>query len=360
MRMSPPGDGAVGGDEFTRLMAPFAPFETAPVLGVAVSGGRDSLTLALLAQDWALKRQGRVVGLIVDHGLRAASAAEAERTQALLARHGLEGTILVWSGAKPPSGVQEAARHARYRLLREECRRRGILHLLLAHHADDQAETVAMRKARCSGRDGLAGMAALIEQPEVRLLRPLLAMARARLTATLVARGVQWVDDPSNFDPRFERARLRLAGPVAVAAPERLDDGRSDRERSLARAAVEALEFEAPGLTAIDRTGFAILSHDQKARLLSRVVQAAGGRDHPPRRDRLERAAGRLVAPVARGKSGKGQDFTLSACLLSLRQMPGSRRLRWLVQAEHGRNKGQPLIPAAFFACGASSATHLD
>src|SRR4029077_6487242 len=130
----------------------------------------------------------------------------------VLARHGIASAILTWPGAKPRAGLQEAARGARYRLLRDECRRRDILHLLLAHHADDQAETVAMRAARQSGPDGLAGMAALVEQSEVRLLRPLLAVSRARLTATLLARGVPWLDDPSNVDPRFERARLRANG----------------------------------------------------------------------------------------------------------------------------------------------------
>src|SRR5438445_7778340 len=141
-------------------MAPFGPFEASPVVAVAVSGGRDSLALALLAQDWTRARGGSVIGLVVDHGLRAEAAAEAAATLCVLSQQGIDGAILHWSGVKPSSGLQEAARVARYRLLRDECRRRGILHLLLGHHADDQAETVAMRAARRSGPDGLAGMAA--------------------------------------------------------------------------------------------------------------------------------------------------------------------------------------------------------
>ncbi|HEV7547577.1 MAG: tRNA(Ile)-lysidine synthase [Rhodospirillaceae bacterium] len=344
---------------FARLMAPFEPFETSPVLAAAVSGGRDSLALTLLSHDWAAERGGRVVGLIVDHGLRAESAAEATATQAVLARAGIEGAILPWSGDKPRAGLQEAARMARYRLLRDECRRRGILHLLLAHHADDQAETVAMRLARRSGPDGLAGMAALVDQPEVRLLRPLLGESRARLTATLLARGVQWLDDPSNVDPRFERARLRAGG-----VPALLDSGgsveRSVRDGKLARAAVDMLAFDQAGMTAIDRTGFARLDRDLQARLLSRVIQAVGGRDYPPRRERLERAAGRLCASLDRGKSGKGQDFTLSGCKLMLRRVPDNCQLHWIVRPEHGRNMSQPLIPAAFFACGTPAASHLE
>jgi tRNA(Ile)-lysidine synthase len=360
MRVIPRDAPPVDLDAFACLMAPFGPFEISPILAVAVSGGRDSLALALLAHAWATERGGRVVALIVDHGLRPESAGEAAVTLGVLAGHGIEGTILTWSGAKPRAGLQEAARTARYRLLRDECRRRGLLHLLLAHHADDQLETVAMRAARSSGPDGLAGMAALVEQPEVRLLRPLLAVPRGRLTATLLARAVQWLDDPSNVDPHFERGRLRTSGGDGPV-PSTADGGeRSARERKLARAAVETLEFEGEDMAAIDQAGFARLGRDLQMGLLSRVVQAMGGRDHPPRRDRLERAARRLCAPVARGKSGKGQDFTLSACRLMLRQVPNNRRLRWLVRPEHGRNMGQPLIPAAFFACGAAATSHLE
>jgi tRNA(Ile)-lysidine synthase len=356
---------ALDAADFARLMAPFEPFERAPVVAVAVSGGRDSLALAMLVKEWASAHGGRIVGLIVDHALRPESAAEAAATEALLRRHGCDAEILRWSEAKPRAGLQEAARAARYRLLREACRRHGILHLLVAHHADDQAETLAMRAARQSGRDGLAGMSAAVEMPEVRLLRPLLDVSRSRLTATLLARDVPWVDDPSNIDPRFERARLRarLRARHRPAAPV-ADNGRSAREHKLAASSVEVLDLSPAGEIAIDRSAFVRLDRDQQARLLSRVVQAVGGGDHPPRRDRLDRATGRLRGPVARGKSGLAQDFTLSACRLVLRQVPQSRRLQWIVRPEHGRRDGrngaQPLIPAAFFACGASRGSHLE
>ena len=349
--------------EFTSLMAPFAPFESRPVLAVAVSGGRDSLALALLAHDWASARQGRVQALIVDHGLRPASAAEARLTQERLAALGIAAEILVWSGAKPVSGVQEAARQARYRLLFEACRRHGILHLLLAHHADDQAETVAMRAARNSGPDGLAGMAALVEHRDARLLRPLLGVSRARLTATLEARGVGWIDDPSNEDRRFERVRVRQDGASVSDAADREGSSRGQRDRELAQAALGILDVGSDCI-ALDQLAVSQLGPEVAERLLSRLVQAVNRGDHPPRRVRLDRAAGRLSEVTCRGKSGKSQDFTLSGCRLMLRQEPGTRRLRWIVRAENGRRNekkpGQPLVPAAFFACGAPAAPHLD
>lgn len=349
-----PLDGAA----FARLMAPFGPFESRPELAVAVSGGRDSLSLALLAHEWAAALDGRILALIVDHGLRPEAAREASVTASLLQGCGIECRVLCWTGDKPTGGLQEAARAARYRLLRDACRERGILHLLVAHHADDQAETVAMRAARASGPDGLAGMAALVEWPEVRLLRPLLSVPRARLSATLVSRGVAWIDDPSNIDPRFERARLRLAGTIEAGRPD-ADRVRAGREIQAARAGAALLESREDGGVAIDRAAFARLSHDTRARLLSRVVQALGGSHHPPRRDRLDRALFRMSAAPNRGKSGRGEDFTLSGCQFALRQAAGSRQLEWIVRAENGRKGTQPLIPAAYFACDPVAATHV-
>jgi len=356
---------ALDGAAFARLMAPFDPFETAPLLAVAVSGGRDSLCLCLLAHDWTTARGGRVLALVVDHGLRPGSAEEARTTAATLAGQGIAAEILAWAGPKPAAGLQEAARAARYDLLRAACRRAGALHLLLAHHADDQAETVAMRAARDSGPDGLAGMAALVETADVRLLRPLLGVPRAALTATLEARGVPWIDDPSNRDPRFERVRWRAAALPPVAPG---DGGRAARERRLAEAALDVLAIDPRGPGAgevgLDRDAFCRLDPELRGRLLSRVVQAVSGGDHPPRRDRLARAVERLGAAGARPRSGREQDFTLAQCKLLLRLSPDRRRPLWIVRPERGRkearNPAQPLVPAAFFACGASPASHLE
>jgi tRNA(Ile)-lysidine synthase len=348
--------------EFAALMAPFAPFEARPALAVAVSGGRDSVALAVLAHEWAGDRQGRVLALIVDHGLRSGSAAEARSTHERLVALGIEAETLVWSGTKPATRIQQAAREARYRLLFETCREHGILHLLTAHHANDQAETVAMRAARESGPDGLAGMAALVEHRNARLLRPLLAVPRVRMTATLQARGIGWIDDPSNEDRRFERVRVRQDGGMA-AAPT---GGRAARDREVAQAALRTLEVGPEGV-ALDQLVVSDLSKEITGRLLGRVVQAVAGGAYPPRRERLERAAARLSHAQDRGqdrgRSGKSRDFTLSGCQLMLRRDPDTRRLRWIVRPESGRRNnrtpGQPLVPAAFFACGPSAATHL-
>ncbi|MFP4360257.1 MAG: tRNA lysidine(34) synthetase TilS, partial [Alphaproteobacteria bacterium] len=164
-------------------MAALGPFEPAPHLALAVSGGADSLALAVLAADWLSARGGRGTVLTVDHGLRPAAAAEAVWTADMVARLGLAHRTLRWRRPRGLRVTQASARVARYRLLEAAAAEAGCLHLLLAHHREDNARTIAMRRRRAAG-PGLAGMPAVRELDRVRLLRPLLGCARARLRAT--------------------------------------------------------------------------------------------------------------------------------------------------------------------------------
>jgi len=211
--------------EFAALMAPLGPFEARPRLAVAVSGGADSLALALLADAWARGCGGDALGLIVDHGLRAESAGEAALTRDRLAARGIAAAILTLRGLGRGPALAARARAARYAALEEACAAAGRVHLLLGHHAADQAETVAMRRLSGSGPHGLAAMPALRETALTRLVRPLLAVPPGRLRATVAAAGLDWVEDPSNADPATLRARLRAAhgdrdgdGPATRAA----------------------------------------------------------------------------------------------------------------------------------------------
>jgi tRNA(Ile)-lysidine synthase len=203
--------------EFAALMARFAPFEARPHLAIAVSGGADSLALALLADAWARPHGGLVTALTVDHRLRPGSADEAAQVALWLRRRSIAQATLVRDGPGFAGDVQAEARAARYRLLEGWCEGAGVLHLLTGHHREDQAETVLLRLARGSGLDGLAGIPAVTERRDCRILRPLLAIPRARLAATLEAQGQAWVEDPSNRDPAYARVRLRQAEAVLAA-----------------------------------------------------------------------------------------------------------------------------------------------
>ncbi|MFW5834072.1 MAG: tRNA lysidine(34) synthetase TilS [Pseudomonadota bacterium] len=208
--------------EFAALMAGFGPFEPAPHLTLAVSGGADSVALMALASAWLAHAGGRGTVLTVDHRLRPASGLEARWVAAAATTLGLGHRTLVWQHTAPRAS-EAAARTARYRLLDDAARELGCLHLLVAHHADDQAVTRTMRLARGDGPGG-AGMSAIRELEHCRLLRPLLGVPGARLHATARAFGRGWLEDPSNRDPRLERNRTVVAALPGDAADLRQQD----------------------------------------------------------------------------------------------------------------------------------------
>ena len=313
-------DEALDDVAFAGLIEPLGPFEPNPSVAVAVSGGPDSRALALLAAPWAARRGGTVTALVVDHGLSDGSDRAAGRTLEWLAARRIAGVRLNWEGAKPKAGVQAAAREARYRLLGEWCAENGVLHLVTAHHRDDQAETLLLRLAAGSGADGLAAMPPVQETSWGRILRPLLRVSRSRLRATLVSLGEGWIEDPANADPAFARVRLRRS--AGVLAREGLTPARLAATASRVAAARETLECETAALLArcttvfpagyalVDRKALAAAPVDLSRRALERILGCIGGRRYAPRRARLE-----PLLDVLRG-TGVMQSRTLAGCAI--------------------------------------------
>jgi tRNA(Ile)-lysidine synthase len=305
---------------FQRLMRPLGPFEPKPELAVAVSGGADSLALLLLADRWAGARDGRVLALTVDHGIRPAAPLEAAALGRWLKPRAIRHVVLPWRGPKPGTGLAAAARAARYALLEDYCRRHGILHLLLAHQLEDQAETFLLRLGRASGMAGLAAMPALMEHADVRLLRPLLTVPRARLEATLADFGQPWVDDPSNRDHAQTRPRLRAALPdlgragvgpaVLVAAAAKLAAGREAQELQVASLLARALACHPAGHGWLDPAPVLAADPEVARAALSAALLYFGGQAHAPRGARLER----LYMAIAQGLAAAR---TLGGCRLA-------------------------------------------
>lgn len=251
-------DGPVGDAEAATL---FADFAAEQALILAISGGPDSTALLYLLARWCGGRQSapRLVAITIDHGLRPEARREAIAVKRFSETLGVEHRILRWSGAKPSTGIQEAARAARYRLLGAAARRAKAHCVITAHTLDDQAETVLFRIARGSGLAGICGMARTVpidnltggfgrradavdtagnkarrntdssatsdRMHDVLLVRPLLDLPKARLIVTLQEAGIAYANDPSNTDPRFTRPRLRKLMPALAAeglTPRRL------------------------------------------------------------------------------------------------------------------------------------------
>ncbi len=272
-------------------MARRGPFGAKPRFAVAVSGGADSTALALLAHDWAVARQGEIRAFIVDHGLRAESAAEAALTARRLGERGIAAQVLTLSGLAGP-GLQARARAARYAALEAAAKAAGCVHLLLGHHAADQAETVAMRAAR--GESGLEGMPGWAARHDIVIIRPLLEMAPADLRAFLRAEAMEWVEDPSNRDRRFERARVRLDALQDSGA------GAADPAPRLARDA-ETAAFLARHVT-FRPEGFAVLNASAAPpAALAASLRVIGGADFSPARDKVAALAANLYAATLGG-----------------------------------------------------------
>ena len=194
-------------------------------IGIAVSGGPDSLALLLMAAE---ARPMKVEAATVDHALRPESRAEAELVGGICERLGIPHAVLTadWK-VKPQTGIQERARAMRYRLLGKWAGERGLSAVLTAHHLDDQAETFMMRLSRGAGVQGLAGMRRVARSPDgsISIVRPLLGWRHSELEGVCAAAGIEPVRDPSNADCEFERVRVRealadtdLISPLQVAA----------------------------------------------------------------------------------------------------------------------------------------------
>lgn len=289
-------------------------------LAVACSGGADSMALALLLKDWAAARGVPFRAYTVDHGLRPEAAAEAASVCRRLGALDIRADVLrAGPGAAIGAGgdIQARARDLRYRLLLDRCRADGVEALAFAHHLEDQAETFLLRLARGSGVDGLSAMAPVREWAGVRLVRPLLAIPKGALTAHLRALGVEWVEDPSNRDIRFDRVRVRQARAALDAlglTPERLAG--TARRMARARAALDGASDALLADAARDHeAGFVTLtlgplraaSEEVALRALARLVCRVGGRVHPPRLDRLERLRDALLDDtLGRGRTLAG------------------------------------------------------
>jgi tRNA(Ile)-lysidine synthase len=270
----------------------FSGLQSLPALVLAVSGGPDSTALMVLAARWrdSLKTRPKLVAVTVDHGLRKESKAEAAAVARLARKLAIAHRTLRWTGRKPKTGLQKAARLTRYRLLGDAARKTGATHVLTAHTLDDQAETVLLRMSHGSGLAGLGAMQRISTVPHdetIFLVRPLLDIAKSRLIATLRAAGIPYADDPSNRDPRFTRARLR--GLMNLLAEEGLDAVRLARlarrlrradaaiERAVEDAVAELfVELPAGEAIAIESRRFADLPAEVALRLLGRALARLG------------------------------------------------------------------------------------
>lgn len=331
------------------LLAPLLGFER---VALAVSGGPDSLALLLLAHAFVQAHGGQDRFLVysVDHGLRPEAAAEVAFVLREARRLGFEARGLAWEGAKPATGIQQAARAARYRLFAAAMRADGAAALVTAHHRDDQAETVLMRLAHGSGIEGLRGMELFSEVDGITVVRPLLGVDPAALRAVVAAAGLTPVTDPSNSDLDYERVRWRRMLPPLAALG--LDAGRIGLFAARMRDADQALEHMAaaalagiavpPGARRVsfERDLLVGLPRAVAVRVVGRLLAHVGGRRKPHALAAVEALADRLRRePELRRSSLHGCLVRCEGGTISIENEPGR------AAAAARRRRREPLQP---------------
>jgi tRNA(Ile)-lysidine synthase len=330
------------------LKSLFANLSSSPAIVLAVSGGPDSTALMALAARWrkTLKVKPKLTAVTIDHALRKESKAEALAVGRLARKLGLKHMTLRWSGKKPATGLQQAARRERYRLLVSAAKQAKAGHIATAHTLDDQAETVLIRMARGSGLTGLRAMARQSALDGLILVRPFLDLPKSRLVATLRAAKIAFADDPSNRDPKFTRARLR--GLMPAFAQEGLTAQRLARLARRLRRADLAIE------AAVDRAMADLASRDGESivfqaskyaglpdeialRLIGRAV-ARLGQEGPAELGKLEAMMAALAAALSEKADNQRFGRTLAGASVSL---VGGR-----IMVARAPARRQPAVPA--------------
>lgn len=277
-------------------------------LGLAVSGGGDSLAMLHLASLWAAGNGCALHVATVNHGLRTEAAQECALVAHRATTLGLSHDVLAWHW-DGHGNLQASARQARQLLLADWAQARDVTHIAFGHTRDDQAETLLMRLKRGSGVDGLAGMAARRDQGGVTWLRPLLDIRRDDLRSYLRGIGWDWAEDASNTDPAYERVRTRQAIATLGLDVDRLAEtaahmaaAREVLDHAAAQAARDLLTQDHGDLV-FDRARLFALPPDTRERLAAAALCWTGQTPYRPRLGALREALG-------------AQRTTLHGCLL--------------------------------------------
>lgn len=289
-----------------------------PAIGVAVSGGGDSMALMHMMAEWGRGR--RIMTATVDHGLRPESAAEARQVGRAARALGLPHATLIWQRGTETGNLMANARDARLRLLAGWAQRNDLSCVALGHTSDDQAETLMMRLARGSGIDGLASMAEWRDRFGVRWLRPMLGVGRQALRDWLRARDVAWIDDPSNENDDFDRIRIRKAIdamgldiPALARAANHIGEARDALSHYAAHAAREAVARD--GSLTLPRRDYLDAPPEIRRRLIVAACRWITGGDYPPRRNTVLHALNAIAT---------GHRVTLDGALIE----PAGDRIR--------------------------------
>ena len=307
-------------------------------IALAVSGGPDSIALSYLMSLWSQKSGINVYAFTVDHRLRADSLIDAKFAEQQCKNFGISHKILTWNQSSITlSGLQNKARNARYRLLRNACDEIGAKVLITAHHSKDQAETFLIRLSHESGLDGLSAMKPKQNFKDLIILRPLLKISKEKLILTLIKHCIPWVYDPMNRDKKFSRAKMRsiicnnnFIEEKAIRASQIFLKLKNYLDLATNNLVKEKIQLYLTGHVVIERDTLKNIPKILVIRLLSRIIWQIGGKNYPIKSKKIYR----LTSIVYSNTSTK---ISLGGCLINIKE----REINIL--REPGRIEKKPL-----------------
>ena len=290
-------------EEFEKEINEIACFEDHPHLGLSFSGGPDSLALMCLLKIWVHKNNGKLTAFNVNHKIRLNSNEESIKVKTIAEESGIECIVLNWDDEKPRAGLMECARNKRYKLILDECKKRKILHLMLGHHLNDNAETYIMRSKRIGNLTGLTSIPLIREMKHLRLIRPLLKFSKERLLKTCIYYGKKWIDDPSNLDSLYERVRIRkylsskeknTINQISIKIKKKILE-RKRIENTISNFFINFSEFLPYGVFKTKKSEFLKLSKEEKLIIIKKLLVTNSATIYPPRKKSVEFLVNQIV-----------------------------------------------------------------
>ena len=283
-------------NEFETELNRIVKFENNPEIGLALSGGSDSLALMYLAKKWVKKNNGKLIAFTVDHKLKKDSLKLAIKVQSKAIEEGVLCKILTWKHKRLFSKLMMLARVNRYNLIFQECRKIGIYHLLVAHHLDDNLETYHMRSLRGFNMIGLSCIPPVREIDGLRIIRPLLKFEKKRLIDTCSYFKAEFIQDQNNNDLKFERVKVRkyfkkkksIFKKRIMEEINKEKNSRADIENRLSIFFIKKLFFFPCGIFRIYRNDLLRLNQDLMIIAIKKILSTNSGNFYPPQKKSVE------------------------------------------------------------------------
>jgi tRNA(Ile)-lysidine synthase len=334
-------------EEFSSVINSSFTFEKNPHIGLSISGGPDSMALLLLVKDWIRSKSGKITVFHFDHKMRKNSSKEARWLKNFVSKLGIEFYLLNWDRDDELVLNMKNAREARYEKILELSKKLRVIHLMTAHHFNDNLETYFMRKKRNSCTLGLSSIPKILIKENLQIIRPLLSFSKKRLISTCNFFNATWIEDYSNLNIQYERPRIRKElGDKSTRQLtkikkefDKIKKSNEIIEEKIKNFFLNYLIFFEYGVFQIDKNKFLKCSKELKVEILKKILTTSSGKIFPPRQSSIIN----LIKSI---QSNHYLRYTLHSCLLEI----NSNKILVFREASHVKEekkiipKGKPYL----------------